>query len=497
MDVIILGAYYTDSVRRRGNINHFLVGLLGKNNTGVEVPLIFNCVKSSIYNVCDYGVQIFYFKEFYPIGRVGTGRMRHPEIGELVQELKPKLMNKPDTDCTVHLKNFKRPDLYINPKKSIVVQIKAMEILPHEDYAIKFTLRFARIIEVRRDKCWADIMTVQEFHEFQKSYGGKFARRSDGLPRTPKKRPTTSKSSRQPGSDSESPQRQACLFSSRAGPAPVPSTSAKYFVVNNSYKSRGTPKKSSPVKRNIFDSKVFRVIGSSSWKKEVEQRIKDYGGLTVQNTTDDLVAVIAENKSAPVETLMKAQVHDVLKLSWLEKCIENSCIERILPDDCFSTGKKTLEVLRQDYDEYGDHYRMKISSIGVKRLFEKIIADEDSAGTEDSNELTSLMGCLEEDFDETEIAKLRKYSFMRGFKIAFRKEEEFNPDSLFGHKMSIEFYGGTVANELDEGITHLIVSEPHSPIKKQSTTATSVRLQWLEDCLNQRKAMDEATYLIA
>ena len=427
--------------------------------------------------------------------------MRHPEIGKLIEELKPKLIPKPDTSSTVHLKNFKRPDLYINPKKSVVVQIKAMEILPHEDYAIKFSLRFARIVQVRREKSWTDILTVQEFNEIQKSYGGKFARRSDGLPRTPKKRPTTSKADRGTRSDSESPERQRGPYSPRTIPPVVPTTSAKYFVVNNSYKSRGTQQKPrpSPVKHNTFDSKVFRVIGSMSWKKEVEQRIIENGGVIVQNTTKDLFGIIAQNKSATVETLMKTQEHDILQLSWLEKCIESRSIERILPEDCFSVGRKTQQVLSKDFDEYGDHYRTKVSSVDMKRLLEKMLVDDGSDipcnGTDHPS--SSPMDFLEEDAHDAEIVKLRKYSFMKDFKIAFRNEEELSQDKLFGLKTAIQFYGGQVSSEMDNSITHLVVFDRNSPVKKQHLSAISVRLQWLKDSLDQRKALDELTYLIA
>ena len=220
----------------------------------------------------------------------------------------------------------------------------------------------------------------------------------------------------------------------------------------------------------------------------------------MQNTTDDLFAVIAENKSAHVETLIKARELDNQRLSWLKKCIQCSSIQRILPGDYFSVGTKTWQVLSRDFDEYGDSFTKPVVPEEMTELIERILFDDDSATLDmDNDPPTHFMYFLEQELgeDHLDVVELQKYNFLRGFKIAFRHEIGLNRDELFRLKMSIQFYGGVISNEMDDDTTHVIVFDPKFPIKKQNPMAMSVRQQWLEDCLSQTKNLDEYVYLTA
>lgn len=80
-----------------------------------------------------------------------------------------------------------KPDLWIEPESSVIVQVKrtfllirynkclkylrctfcaqvkATEIMPSHTFKSKITLRFPRIERVRYDKPWHDCLTVKEF----------------------------------------------------------------------------------------------------------------------------------------------------------------------------------------------------------------------------------------------------------------------------------------------------------------------------------------------
>jgi DNA ligase-4 len=67
------------------------------------------------------------------------------------------------------------PDLFIDPNHSIVVQVKATEIVPTNKYATKYTLRFPRYVCIRRDKDVLSAMTLDEMHHIRKLAEGRLA----------------------------------------------------------------------------------------------------------------------------------------------------------------------------------------------------------------------------------------------------------------------------------------------------------------------------------
>jgi DNA ligase-4 len=56
-----------------------------------------------------------------------------------------------------------KPDVWFYPKDSVVLQVKATEIIPkQESYALRYTLRFPRVQKLRDDKSWLDCTTDAE-----------------------------------------------------------------------------------------------------------------------------------------------------------------------------------------------------------------------------------------------------------------------------------------------------------------------------------------------
>ena len=48
-----------------------------------------------------------------------------------------------------------RPDAFIaDPSKSIVLEVKAGEVVPSDVYPCRYTLRFPRVLKIRFDKDW-------------------------------------------------------------------------------------------------------------------------------------------------------------------------------------------------------------------------------------------------------------------------------------------------------------------------------------------------------
>ncbi|CAG7733195.1 unnamed protein product [Allacma fusca] len=429
-------------------------------------------------------------------------------MDKLLNDLEPNFVRSENPGFNVPFKGRKRPDFYIDPKKSVVVQVKATEILYHENYALQYTLRFPRIVVVRRDKSWQDILTLKEFHEIRVTYGGKFAKRNNEVgssrkvnyqpEKTPYKIPT---SEREENSNKTSAQ----------GASNQQASSSKYFTISKSYKTRSAknvsatididPKNAIKIQRNVFNSLVFCAIGSQDWKLSTEKEIILSGGEIVQNPTSDMFAIIAETLSVKVDKLIKKGQYDVLRSSWISKCLMSEKIEKIFPEDIFAVKPSTRAELDKDFDVFGDSYRNKNSSIETKKLLKRVMDEEkdndcNDSGLDDSLEESSLP-CRKrnlQELDPKDAAKIRKYNFLDECKIAIRGE--IHPQDLFKYQHNVLFYGGHFAHDEGEvGVTHVLSWDQNSPTKQKQLSAFVVKPKWLLDCLASKKLLDELNYM--
>ena len=59
-----------------------------------------------------------------------------------------------------------RPDVYINDvSKSVVLEIRAGELVVSDQYPTLYTLRFPRVLKIRYDKNWDEAFTESDLKE--------------------------------------------------------------------------------------------------------------------------------------------------------------------------------------------------------------------------------------------------------------------------------------------------------------------------------------------
>lgn len=155
--MIIVGAKYKDV--NRNKFESFYLGVFNRNE-GITDAGVF-------YAVCSV--------------RNGFGRA---DFASICEQLRP-YWNKTsisDHRCitgSVQIEwNRVRPDVWINPTKSIVLQVKASQVVPTSTFRTSHTLLFPRVMEIRRDKPWHDVCSFEEFkkfccpvHLFHKNFG--------------------------------------------------------------------------------------------------------------------------------------------------------------------------------------------------------------------------------------------------------------------------------------------------------------------------------------
>lgn len=113
MDIFFLG-FYAKGRRLVGTVSHFILGV---------------AVKSSALG-CP--------SEFRSLCRVGSG-YSNKELFALLQKLEPNFKGgSPPNNLKM---GTEKPDVWIDPQKSVIVKVKAAEIIKSSDYATGWTLR--------------------------------------------------------------------------------------------------------------------------------------------------------------------------------------------------------------------------------------------------------------------------------------------------------------------------------------------------------------------
>lgn len=138
-DLLIIGGYYND---KQTALNSFLLGVLKKGVTEFD-PDVFQAV-------CKI--------------RNGFNRTQFREICNRLEPYKHRVNNR---ECPngIEWANA-NPDFWFDPKHSIVLQIKASELVETTTYRTSHSFRFPRVMEIRWDKAWYDTCSLNEFQTF-------------------------------------------------------------------------------------------------------------------------------------------------------------------------------------------------------------------------------------------------------------------------------------------------------------------------------------------
>lgn len=140
-DLLIVGGYYNDN---RTAVDSFLLAVFKKTSPESDSGVF--------YSVCKI--------------RNGLSRKQFTEILNELQPYRHEIKNR-GQQCPPEIEWANpQPDFWIEPKKSIIVQIKASELTETTRYRTSHSFRFPRVMEIRRDKMWYDTCTLNEFQTF-------------------------------------------------------------------------------------------------------------------------------------------------------------------------------------------------------------------------------------------------------------------------------------------------------------------------------------------
>jgi DNA ligase-4 len=173
IDCLIVGGYFGTGRLRAGMLSHFLCCAVVKQaNTSEQKNLDDENAATSTQ--CKADVRDFLYYTFCKIGSGYT----HKELLDFNNRFANKW--KPWTKKTAPsyiLCTHEKPDVWIEPSDSCIVQVKATEFMASDKYKCGFTLRFPRLEKFREDKAWHECVTYQELIDLRERNAGKLASR--------------------------------------------------------------------------------------------------------------------------------------------------------------------------------------------------------------------------------------------------------------------------------------------------------------------------------
>ena len=446
LDCIVVGGYY-GSGKRGGMLSSYLCGL-----------------RLDGFGQADANPQKCY--SFFKVGGGFTAndyaQIRHKTEGKWM-DWDPK---RPPTDI-VELaggdRQHEKPDVWIYPKDSIVLSVKAASIHNTEQFKSGVTLRFPRFKKLRDDKDWKSALSLEEFKQLKAQIEGEQEEKQFKIDDERRKR-TSRKRKREvviQGQDEG-------VSTPYAGPATKVFDGLNFFVMTDALK---------PIKKS---------------KAELEQLVKANGGNMVASDKDPSTILIADRNLVKVASIQKRNERNIIRPSWLLDCVKQSEIDigkpsfllPLEPEHLFYTMSSDVGKFDDNVDEHGDSYAKDVTPEELLALFNKM-----PSTFEDDYVSADLLEQLNEHGHDLD--------YMPG--LMFHGVKAFCEGVPAEAMRVLAFADGEIVDSLeDERLTHVVVSEGSQRMKELRKAISSrkivpriVSTAWVLDSWKEKTRLEE------
>ncbi|XP_048053040.1 DNA ligase 4 [Megalobrama amblycephala] len=443
LDLLIVGGYWGKG-RRSGMLSHFLCAVAEVPSPG-EKPTVF-------HTLCRIGSG-YTMKELYDLGL------------KLAKHW--KVYNKNNPPAAI-LCGTEKPEVYIEPRNSVIIQVKAAEIVSSDMYKTNCTLRFPRIERIREDKEWHQCMTLTDLSQFRSRASGKLASRHLHI-------------------QEDQPEKKKRKFVAKP---------KKTIGVISHFKSQDLSAVAKET--DMFEDVEFCVINGDDEhsKADLEKGVARCGGIVVQNPGKDTYCVIAAVQNMRVKNLISSDQHDVVWAAWLVECLENKQVIPWQPRHMIHMSPSTRDHFAKEYDQYGDSYYVDTDEQQLMEVFERIGPTQAKCPSVARIE-------AENAWDDLPTSIFRPYSayFDRCADLGDPKSI-IRGTCLDTRALEFRFHGGTVVEKLKEGISHVIVEGERRALDLKTLRRLYtkkfkiVRESWVTDSIKAGHVEDEIDYLI-
>uniref|UniRef100_A0A1A8MNP4 DNA ligase n=4 Tax=Nothobranchius pienaari TaxID=704102 RepID=A0A1A8MNP4_9TELE len=443
LDLLIVGGYWGKG-RRGGMMSHFLCAIAEAPKPG-EKPSVF-------HSFCRVGSG-YTMKELYDLGL------------KLAKHWKVYKKKNPPASI---LCGTEKPEVYIEPCNSVIVQVKAAEIVASDVYKTNCTLRFPRIEKIRDDKEWHQCMTLAELDQFRSKASGKLASRHLNI-------------------DNNEPQKKK---------RKLPAKTKKVVGVIDHFKPQDLTGVSKET--DMFEDVEFCILNGSEDhpKSELEKGVARCGGFVVQNPGRDTYCVIAGVENMRVKNLISSNQHDVVWASWLVECLDQKEVVPWQPRHMIHMSPSTREHFAKEYDIYGDSYFVDTDEQQLREVFGRV-SNVNAAGV-NAAQVEERYG-----WDDLPTSMFRPFTVYLDVLANIRDPKSTVPvTSLDIRALEVRYHGGTVVQKLEEGVSHVIVEGEERLLDLRTLRRSFkkkfkiVRDKWVTDSVTAGHLVDDTDYLV-
>ncbi|CAK7567134.1 MAG: DNA ligase (ATP) [Sporothrix epigloea] len=487
LDCIVIGGYF-GSGYRGGTLSSFLCGLrVGQNHVAAganaEKCLSF-CKVGGGFKAEDYA-EIRHLTE----GKWTDWDSFNPpfEYIELAGGERTQL---------------EKPDVWIRPKDSFVVSVKAASISPSDSFAVKETLRFPRLRRLRLDRNWDSALNIDQFRDLRNRINEETKERKEmQIEGRRKQRPT------------KKPRLGLVIAGQGREDTHIKSGET---ADSTSSAFRASVK---PMLHRIFDGITFCVLSEvmkpmKKSKGEIETLIKQHGGRISQQPDGAAdIIILADKKVIKVASLIKTGEVNIIRPAWLFDCLSQSDGEFFLPFEpghlLYATEEVKAKALLAS-GTFGDSIARDTSVEELKRVVDGMQVRKDDESAEHFD-LDETLDQLEEYGHDLE--SMRSFIFRR-CRVYLACVDEAPTSLILRLQSQIRFGGGAIESSIRSGkVTHVVlVNKPGSrgatgddAIKKFSSDVRHnlslqrkppryVTVEWLDDSWSEETLVDEEQY---
>ncbi|XP_065834565.1 DNA ligase 4-like [Oscarella lobularis] len=450
LDLVIIGGYYGRGRRRGGMISHFLCGIAVPSDNPSDHPSVF-------YSFCKVGTG-YTIEELKQLGR------------KLEPYWKPFDTNRPPSSVILAPGFKEKPDVWIEPSDSQIVQIKAAEIIVTDKFKANFTLRFPRLERIRDDKRWYECMNLDELNRARLTAQGRLTHRhfdddgeDGGTPKNKRKVAIR-------------PVRQRAV-AAQFRPADVSSVSQV---------------------SKMFEGVEFCIVNGCPGQKtkaELEKAVVEHGASFVQAPGVNTRYVIANKMTMKVKNIISADVYDVVKAEWLISCLNAKKRVILTPLHMHHKSPSTAAQFDIDFDEFGDSFTHDVDERQLKATM-AIMPSVDMDPSE--------IGRLDERYfpEATEEGLFRRLKFYldKNAIVGDSLTSFSSPLELVG--LHLRYYGGTVPELLTDDVTHVVfdsndlsrLSDIRALARQRARKFHCVKSDWVAYCIGQRALRNERPF---
>lgn len=458
LDCVVIGGYYGSGKRGQGNLSSFLCGLR------VDQAQI------------DQGQNPQRCYSFFKVGGGFTAadyaEIRHRTEGKWREWDR----HNPPTEFIVigggEKYQYERPDVWIYPEDSFVVEVKAASVHTTDQFAYGKTLRFPRFKKIRNDKTWKQALSMLEFGSLRQTVEEERKEKQFKVEDARKQKSTRRKKRALVIQGQEDADRATTPFA--AAPTQV-FANMTFNIMTDSLK---------PLKKS---------------KAEIEAFVKANGGTVVASEAAEGTICIADRNLVKVASLVKRDGKSIRRPRWLWDQVAQTEKDRSIghfePGDgvlqlpvemdrhAYFAREEDEAVWYQNVDKFGDSYFRDLETEELGKLFANM-PDDVGSRAKVSKTMDDMIGHGQD--------KLGRGLMFRGFKAYFESED---PGAL----RTFEFAGGEVADTLDDlEVTHVITakgSHKADEIRRSCATRSQmprlVTSEWVDACWEAGDWRDE------